>query len=473
MAINVTFYQFAKRTNSTARPGSGTVFSCEINANCNIISPRIELTGTGNPSAYNYCYIPDFGRYYFVKAWTWAPGKWVADLAVDALASYRDQIGASTEYVVRSSARQDGTICDALYPTTSHITTKTIQANSTPYTDDLESPDTGFFVVAVNAPGYVSFGGAVFLAMSATTFGNLMNALLSDTDYLDIDAAEISSNLTKALFNPIQYITKAFWLPLGNTAIGQPITEIPVGWWKMQNVGNAYVIQAQNNKQVFTTTISTPHHPENITRGVYTDGAPYSEYTLYFPPFGEIKLNANLFVQQSALYCRLTVDYYTGDAVLDLSFNSDFSTIFFSTSGSIAVPVQLAQIATNVDELASLGGLVQSAIGAAAGAISSFFSGGDVVNGIVSGAQQTTVQSTSKGGWSSVAKYGIVPYITGAFYDLVDDNNEDHGRPLCKRVQLSTIPGYIMVDDPDIALPATAAEIDAIKQFMRNGFFYE
>lgn len=472
MAINVTFYQFAKRTNSTARPGGGSTFSCEINANCNIISPRIELTGTGNPSTYNYCYIPDFARYYFVKAWTWAPGKWVADLTVDALSSYRDQIGSSTEYVVRSSAKFDPEIVDNLYPTKATVTTKTMLANTTPYTDNPEG-NRGFFVVAVNAPGYVSFGGAVYLAMGGTTFQALMSALLSDTDYLDINAEEISSNLTKALFNPIQYISKAFWIPCGNAAIGTPVNEIPVGWWKMQNVGNAYVIQNTNDKQVFTFNISTPHHPQHITRGVYTDGTPYSEYTLYCPPFGEIKLNANLFVLQSTLYCRLTVDYRTGDAVLDLSFYHDFDTVFFSTSSNVAVSVQLAQIATNMDELASLGGLIQTAVGAIAGGAAAFFGGGDIVNGIASGAQQTTVQSQSKGGGASVAKYGITPYLTGVFYDLVDDNNEDHGRPLCQRVQLSSIPGFIMVDDPDIALTATAAEIDAVKQFMRNGFFYE
>lgn len=169
----------------------------------------------------------------------------------------------------------------------------------------------------------------------------------------------------------------------------------------------------------------------------------------------------------------MTVDYRTGDAVLDLSFTKDFSTIVFSTSGSVAVPVQLAQIATNVNELASLSGLIQTAVGAVAGGIASFFGNGDIVNGIASGAQQTTVTSQSKGGGASVAKYGITPYLTGAFYEIVEDNNEDHGRPLCQRVQLSTIPGFIMVDDPDLALPATAAEIDSVKSFLRNGFFLE
>lgn len=467
------FYQFAKRTNSTKRPSGGRGLEIDLKAPCNILDPEIKIKTQKDPTGYNYCYLPTFSRYYWVKNWTYVDGLWNASLTVDTLASYRDEIGYSTEYVVRSSAKFDPKIADNLYPTKATITTRTIYTNSTPFTDDPESGSQGFFVVAVNAPGYVSFGGAIYFAMSGTAFQKLMAALLQNTDYLDISAEEISSNLTKALFNPIQYILKAFWMPCGNAAIGTPITEIPVGWWKMQNVGNAYVIQNTNDKNVFTFSISTPHHPQHITRGVYTDGAPYSEYTLYCPPFGEIKLNANLFVLQSTLYCRLTVDYRTGDAILDLSFNKDFNTIFFSTSGNVSVPVPLAQIATNVNELASLGGLIQTAVGAVAGGIESFFGGGDVINGIASGAQQMTVSSQSKGGVASVAKYGITPYLTGAFYDLVDDNNEHHGRPLCQKVQLFSIPGFMMIDDPDIALPATAAEIDSVKSYMKNGFFLE
>ena len=470
--MQATFYQITKRSNSTRLPTGGQAFEINLKAPCTIIDPEIKIATESNPTRYNYCSIPIFGRYYWVKNWMYSDARWIASLTVDTLASYRAQISSATEYVVRSSAKYDGNIVDSLYPTKAPITTKTVQASSTPFSDDPEG-NVGFFVVAVNAPGYVSFGGAIYLAMSGTTFQKLMEALLANTNYLNISADEISSNLTKALFNPIQYISKAFWIPCGNAGIGTPISEIPVGWWKMQNVGDAFVIQNSNDKQVFTFSIVTPHHPQLNTRGAYTDGAPYSEYTLYCPPFGEIKLNANLFVRQSRLYCRLTVDYRTGDAVLDVAFGEDFRTIVFSTSSNVAVPVQLAQIATNVNELASVGGLIQTAVGAVAGGLASFFGNGDIINGIASGAQQTTVTSQSKGGGASVAKYGITPYLTGAFYEIVNDNNEDHGRPLCQRVQLSTIPGFIMVDDPSIALTATAAEIDSVKSFMRNGFFLE
>ena len=253
--MQATFYQFAKRTNSTKRPSGGQGFGIDLKAPCNIINPEIKIATQSDPSGFNYCYLPTFNRYYWVKNWTYSDGLWNASLTVDTLASYRDQIGYSTEYVVRSSAKFDPKIVDNLYPTKATITTRTIYASSTPFTDNPENGGQGFFVVAVNAPGYVSFGGAIYLAMSGTTFQKLMAALLQNTDYLNISADEISSNLTIALFNPIQYISKAFWIPCGNTAIGSPVNEIPVGWWKMKNIGNAYVIQNNNDKNVFTFSI--------------------------------------------------------------------------------------------------------------------------------------------------------------------------------------------------------------------------
>lgn len=471
--MEATFYVFPKKINSTKRPEFGTAYQIELKATVSILNPDLRIKTNFNPTGYNYCYLPYFGRYYWVRNWTYEDGMWTGSLAVDTLATYRDQIGSYTGYVLRSSADYDPAIVDTLYPTIAQATTKTIYADSTPFTDNINHPSKGFFVVGVHSTGYVSFGGTIFLAMSATTFSNLMDALLTDTNYLDISAEEISSNLTKALFNPIQYISNAFWIPCGNAAIGTPIENIPVGWWSLNGVGNAYVIQSVNDKQTFNFSVSTPHHPQHIDRGVYLDGSPYSEYTLYCPGFGEIHVPANLFVRQSTLYARLTVDFRTGETVLDLSFKNDFDTIIYSTSANIGVQVPIAQIATNVDELSSLGGLIQTAVGAAAGAVSAFFNGGDVVNGIASGAQQTTISSQSKGGVSAVAKYGITPYITGKFYEAVDDNNSDHGRPLCQRRQLSTLPGYLMLDSPDLELPATQQEVDSVKSFLTNGFFFE
>lgn len=466
------FYQFAKRTNSTKRPSGGHEFGIDLKAPCNIIDPEIKIATQKDPTGYNYCYLPTFSRYYWVKNWTYADGLWVASLTVDTLASYRDQIGNSTEYVVRSSVKYDPKIADNLYPTKATITEKTISANTTIFSDLIANY--GFFVVSAVAPGYVSFGGSVRYAMTAQTFRKLMGALLSNTDYLNISADEISSNLTKALFNPIQYITGAFWVPLVNPPDWTLKTsEVNIGWWTFTNIGEVAILEQGNDSFTTTISVSIPKHPAEISRGIYCDGAPYSEYKLFVPGFGTIAVNADRLMLKSTLYLRFIIDFYTGDTILQLATQPDFINIFYATSGNIAVQAQIAQITQNVQRVASIDGLIQAGVGAIAGAASAFFSGGDVVNGITSGAQQISAESQSKGGVSSVAQYGITPYLTAKFYDLVEDNNEHHGRPLCQKVQLFSIPGFMMVDDPDIALPATAAEIDSVKSYMKNGFFLE
>ena len=233
------------------------------------------------------------------------------------------------------------------------------------------------------------------------------------------------------------------------------------------------ILEQGNDSFTANISVSIPKHPAEISRGVYCDGAPYSEYKLYVPGFGTVAINAERLMLKSTLYLRFIIDFYTGDTILQLSTQPDFLNIFYATAGNIAVQAQIAQITQNVQRVASVDGLIQAGVGAIAGAASAFFSGGDVVNGITSGTQQISAESQTKGGVSSVAQYGITPYLTAKFYDLVDDNNEHHGRPLCQKVQLFSIPGFIMVDDPDITLPATAAEIDSVKSYMKNGFFLE
>ena len=57
-----------------------------------IINPSF-LIEHANPSNYNYCYIADFGRYYFISNITSIrTGIWKIDCSVDVLMSFQDEI---------------------------------------------------------------------------------------------------------------------------------------------------------------------------------------------------------------------------------------------------------------------------------------------------------------------------------------------------------------------------------------------
>ena len=91
MGISVTFYKHNKKVNSTALPvaAAGTVGTLvELKDAVDLFSPVLILStdlftnadeSIKNPMEYNYCWIPDFNRYYFIKNWSWIMGRWECD----------------------------------------------------------------------------------------------------------------------------------------------------------------------------------------------------------------------------------------------------------------------------------------------------------------------------------------------------------------------------------------------------------
>ena len=466
--MKATFYVFPKRTNSTKRPSGGQEFGIDLKAPCNIINPEIKIATQSDPTGYNYCYLPTFSRYYWVKNWTYSEGLWTASLTVDTLASYREQIGNSTEYVARSSARFDGTISDGLYPATAKV-----QSVTTAFQGGFaETISGGFFVIGFIAKAANSIGAVTYVVMTPGNAKKLSAKLLTDVSYLSIDNAEISDSLTKILFNPYQYIVSCNYFPFDVaelTAHLPLVSNVDVGWWSIDIP--CWILGADNNNLTKSVSVGIPQHPQAASRGGYCNAPPYTDYTIFLQPFGVIPLDASKLWGASTLSIQYMADLFTGDSILRILTNTN--QLVHETTAKLGVPIQLSNITFDVP---SGGGLLQTGIAAAVGGLQAALTGGsfsDVGNGILNAAQATNADVASKGATGSTIAFDSVPYMVARFKILVDDNNEDHGRPLCKRVQLSTIPGFIMVDDPDIALNATAAEIDSVKSYLKNGFFYE
>jgi hypothetical protein len=462
------FYQFAKRTNSTKLPSGGQGFGIDLKAPCNIIDPEIKIATQSDPTGFNYCYLPTFSRYYWVKNWTYSDGLWNASLTVDTLASYRDQIGNSTEYVTRSSAQYDGTISDGLYPASAKV-----QSVTTAFQGGFaETISGGFFVIGLIAKAANSIGATTYAVMTPTNAKKLSAKLLTDVSYLSIDNTEISDSLTKVLFNPYQYIVSCNYFPFDITKLTAHlplVSSVDVGWWSIDVP--CWILGEDNNKLTKSVSVSIPKHPQAVSRGGYCNASPYTDYTIFLQPFGVIPLDASKLWGAVTLSIQYMVDLFTGDSILRIF--TDANQLVHETTAQLGVPIQLSNITFDIP---SGSGLLQTGVAAAFGGLQAALSGGsfsDVGNGILNAAQATNADVASKGVTGSTIAFDSVPYMVARFKILVDDNNDDHGRPLCQRVLISSIPGYIMVDDPDIALAATAEEIDSVKSYMKNGFFYE
>lgn len=72
---------------------------------CSVLSPSVVLTGE-NLSDFNYMYIPEFHRYYFITGITSIKkGLWQIDGHCDVLESYKEQIKAQKAVVERQEQK--------------------------------------------------------------------------------------------------------------------------------------------------------------------------------------------------------------------------------------------------------------------------------------------------------------------------------------------------------------------------------
>ena len=100
--MNVTLY---KNSSEKAKVGktlaSASTHTGTLREGCEVVNPTIIVEGD-NLSDYNYMYIPEFHRYYFITGITSIKkGLWQIDGHCDVLESYKEQIKAQKAVVER------------------------------------------------------------------------------------------------------------------------------------------------------------------------------------------------------------------------------------------------------------------------------------------------------------------------------------------------------------------------------------
>lgn len=485
MAFDVILYSFAKEADSTEIPNreNGVTYSGTLKDGCSMLSPSIifNLGADWTPANINYIQIPIWRRYYFA-AWSWdGEGRWIADCTVDVLASWRTEIGNSKQYVLRSASEFDEFVPDGFYCAKAGVTMDRSVA-SFPWTANLID---GSYVVGVINGDDNARGGTSYYVLSQANMSALRDALFINTDYLQIPSSEISSELAKTLFNPFQYIVSCKWFPFDAPTDGSTLESIKVGWWSLP------VPCARLAKTPIYTdswTLNVPQHPQAAARGRYLNGSPYTRLTYNYGPWGDVSISPDVFVRGDAqtLTIAVGVDCVSGMAISTFSAGS---TEILRTAADVGVDIQLSQVTMGVfDSVASgIAGLLAPAPALAAGSgimgaveagVRSWSNYGNIASGFAQAAinkaiptSTPTVQTLSASG--SIAAYQLPPILRADFSILVDDDNARAGRPLCAVRNISSLSGFIMCQNPELHIEATAEEHDAIISFMRGGFYYE
>lgn len=486
MIIN--FYTFSKKSRSTARPsGEGTSYECILKEPSGIVNPtiRIKLSPTVAPP-WNYCYIPSFGRYYWVGEWVYTMGSvWEASLSVDSLASWKDQIGAKELYVLRASAQYDGAVIDSLYPAKAHpqsyidrVTLVTLSNRAG--TSSLAMP--GFWNRLPEAGAYylgVVGNNSTGVTCYVFNYDGFRQVLKELTEYDPTDMEDVSSGIAKQLADPMQYIVFCYWLPF--LPVGKSLSNnltIKFGYYEIA-ISSASVDYplgaiidpvADMTKAEIEFTIRK--HPQASSRGEYLNQAPFSDYRISLLPFGVFSLDGSMMINDQTIRAEWWTDFMTGQAELSIWATN---TLMAKTKAMFGIPINLSQAV--VDHI----GVASGAASASAGFIGNAVMGnwGAAVSDLFSGIGSAVAAKQPKisqlgGGGDFLPFCNDPPALLSDFYLIVDEYNTDLGRPLCKlRTPAALGSGYIQALNGEIEAPATQRELDEIAGYLTGGFFYE
>lgn len=456
--MNVTFYTFDKKRNSTKVPTGGTQVAVTLKEPCGFLNPSLKLTLDTFNFEWNYCYIPDFSRYYYVEETTiLARNLCQVDVSVDALGSFRAEILASSQYVLRAAQGYDEDIIDMMYPAKAgrKVDVKTLQiATSTPYRS-------GFYVVGAigESAGYAGIPVTYYM-LDYTEMRKLNKFLFNSGSY----GTMISDDIIKSFFNPMDYIISCMYFPYDLNLESVPTYELQFGWFTATGI-EAHILQNYTLTPSFSGSILALEKPG----AGYLSSPPWTNYRLRYPG-GYVELPGEKLYNYSSVRIDAQIDIVTGLMNLDIrGYNSDLDTdSVLKLSFQYGCPIALAQLRTDV------AGTISSLAGAVSGIMraDAFSAASSVVSAIDAVTPDPEVHG-SNGGLGSV-QYDSSLVLQCWYFESTEQNTERLGRPVCAQKTLSSLSGYVLCKEAVVeADRAYQSEMDTIEETLNGGVYIE
>lgn len=476
---------FSKRENSTKLPtDTGTKVEILLKEDTSIDAPSIVLTG--NVLNLDYCYIPDFGKYYFVGSpIILANDMTQYDLVEDTLGTHKTEVGSTVAHIAYSSTGYDVDIID------NRIAVKgSRQVYQTSESVGFDSD--GCFVISVTndeSPGRQ--GATCYYVMGALDLYILLKYMQKDDIYTELN------NYFNG--NAIDFIQNCIWVPISySKAASLFCGTVETNFY----IGKTLI---QDHSQTPPQTIPISHYPvtkpiqyltDNSTPPMQTfslaignkwqdfrDLQPYTSAGLYLPGLGQTDLNINDFYDSNNVNIQIVYDITTGDAMYKIF--DDNNQLMKTVSINTAANVSLAQFATNIaGVISSVGGAVGGVAGfGLAAATGNVFGAASSAFGILSSASNAVMAANQrsvsiKGANSSRAGFkDSMAVLTLVQLDTEDPDDANYiaryGRPVALTQAISNHSGYVQCENASVNLAGDSFERETINRFLNSGFYYE
>lgn len=469
--MNATIYKFSKDPRSTARPSGGTsITGITFKNDTSRENPILKITANALSDDYDWNYIHIMGNYYYINDIVFLNNDiWELHCTIDPLATWKTEIEASTQYVVRTTDvnTKDGSINDTAYSITNRVeTSHVIAGDNTWY-----ASNAGRAVIGVLGPN--SGDTTTYYEVTTATLTALIETLYGIDVTQQLSIASIELGLLKTLYDPIKYMTSCVLLPItggvtGNVSkIKTGYVELPVGPLQARKINS-------NEDYVFTATISYSNHPQASARGIYLNNSPYTDRLLTVMPFGTFHLDGSkLNDYQNKIRLRATMTKSDGNALLEVftipdNTTGNHNTLFWSNA-MLGIQVPLYQSDSIFKQSYSLLG---SQIGTVGATLSGNYGAlpGLAADwcGTVNKLHAPDVHMVGGSSGSFVLYANTQPSLDSSFYYVIPEDNQ-LGHMACDNYTLGSLHGINYCQNAHIALPAPSEEIENIKNVMNTG----
>lgn len=475
--MQVFLYNLAKRNRSTlVVQSSGTALNCTLKDATSITKPVL-LFQTVEGFKYNYCYIPDFDRFYFVSVPQSVEGMWQVACIEDYLASFKTEIGA--------------TRCNILY---AHGSTKNIPDQRIPVTANLLK---GHNYKALDNMVITEGMGAIILGLTGK--GSFGSYLLQDSNDISelLDGVDVwfPTNVTSTLDSIKQFFYGGSAAECLKSAIAIPLV---IGGPDISSVeiedlylGN-YPCKTSSDRQIKAYKIDKPilNYSESIDIPWQSSDwrriSAYTDISLYLPMIGLISIPATEVMNDSSISIKYAINVTSGDISAEIRGTQSERKIAVA-SGNCAM--NTAYGSTGIDTSKTMSAIVSGAgtllaIGSAVatGGASLALSGG-IGAGLTSTALNTIAalggNGQGSGGLGGGSSHGLdkVIHIFVTQKELSDTQehfDEIMGKPYMSVGTPNQFTGYVQTDGFQFKSDrAYAEEKDMINQLMDSGIYYE
>lgn len=456
---------FKKRRNSTKRPTGGTTYTVILKQDTSILAPHFIMS---DPEInYNYCKFND--RYYYIED-TISLANGLIELVCksDPLASGKDDITNSVQYVLRAASHNERMIPDtACNPPTESVEcahTDIFNLRTNGFLDYDTTAHTQKFSYILQASG--KNNGATFFQLDDYLLGRLYDKVFDPSVWSQ--AQNQLNDLKNCLLSlkKIPYVISA-----------RNPSNIWLGTEDPGCIG--YKIETDERYTLNTggVTINYPSESHAETKS-YLDFEPYSYATLHLPFVGIVPLPLDVIGDQRRINIKMTCDLSTGDIVYDID-----------AAGGGAVDVPVARYSANCATDVPICGQTYNSIGMLANGISVAAGVATALAGNPMGIMQAgmgAIGMTQSAGRNTYinGKYSsaIGCFIdTACYVDIVTKepvnwdvfyNRDIAGVPVNRSMALNTT-GYVQTMNANVETALTETEKQQIDGALDSGIYIE